>query len=235
MLCLGKRAEPARGGRPRTGGPPRRRARARATWRRARAGTPRGPPRPCRAGGRLSSYSRYFMHRHPRQMGRALVPRVDSAPTTGWVPHPGASPMATGTMRHADDQPDHEDGRATVEPFELLTALAAGRGGRSGSGRPARSPSAAEKPAHQRELRGHGIRARPGDASPRDRCPAREPPWPPRDSRQSPEASPPRKPGASHPCKRYIVMYPGGSGSAPPARFRATDRPAPSAATRTRV
>ena len=46
----------------------------------------------------MSSYSRYFSTATHRQMGRALVPRVDSAPTTGWVPHPGASPMATGTM-----------------------------------------------------------------------------------------------------------------------------------------
>ena len=35
---------------------------------------------------------------HAHQVRAALVPRVDSAPTTGWVPHPGASPMATGTM-----------------------------------------------------------------------------------------------------------------------------------------
>ncbi len=47
---------------------------------------------------RLSSYSRYFSTATPRQTGRALVPRVDSAPTTGWVPHPGASSMDTGTM-----------------------------------------------------------------------------------------------------------------------------------------
>jgi hypothetical protein len=47
---------------------------------------------------RLSSYSRYFSTATPRQTGRAPVPMVVRAPTTGCVPYPGASPMASGTM-----------------------------------------------------------------------------------------------------------------------------------------
>ena len=74
---------------------------------------------------RLSSYSRYFSTATPMQTGRAAVPRITTAPTTAWSPQPGTSPTASGATNTPTISDGHEDGRAAVEPLQLLAVLAA--------------------------------------------------------------------------------------------------------------